>query len=127
MITSFMAPDAADIGFHTITYVAQDDQDTPLSAAGVVVVQVVPDLATGLSAGTADPLFIAPNPVGDVLHYSMGAHAPAGALQILGTDGRLIRHLGPRSANAGPIDVHDLAPGTYFLRSAGITRRFIKD
>jgi hypothetical protein len=127
LVTSYMAPDEADIGVHTISYLAQNDQDTPLSSAGNLVVQVIPNLTTGLSEQAADPLTIAPNPVGNVLRYNVGALGPAAPLQILGADGRVLRHLNSSGTLAGTIDVHDLAPGTYFLRIAGSTRRFVKD
>jgi hypothetical protein len=127
LVTSYMAPDEADIGFHTISYVAQNDMDTPLSSAGNLVVQVIPNLTTGLSEQAADPLTIAPNPVGNELRYNVGTLGSAAPLQILCADGRVLRHLNSSGTLTGTIDVQDLAPGTYFLRIAGSTRRFVKD
>ncbi|HQZ42021.1 MAG TPA: T9SS type A sorting domain-containing protein [Flavobacteriales bacterium] len=128
LVTSFMAPDEADIGFHTITYVAQNDSTNPTSATGTLVVQVVPDITTGISDHAEGRLSVFPNPVESVLRYTIDRDAQDRFLQILTMDGRLIRQLATLpGAYTGTIDVHDLAPGTYFLRNGSFAMRFMKD
>ena len=128
MVTSYMAPDEGDIGFHNVTYVAYNDVETPTSSSGTLVVQVVPAQTTGVSERSDVPLFIVPNPVTDVLRFTLGQDPQVHAVEVLNMCGRVLRYRSfAGGSNAGTIDVHDLARGTYLLRTGVSVRRFVKE
>jgi hypothetical protein len=76
-------------------------------------------VATGLTSKEAWSVRVYPNPTSQYLFVQLPESAGISEWQILSTDGKLIKN-GIINSSPAQIDVHDLLPGTYILRSDGI-------
>lgn len=77
---------------------------------------------TSISEHAQGGLRLWPNPAGDVLWMEC---AGSTAVEVLGVDGRVVHR--QRVSGGRPVDVRDLSPGTYSVRTAdGRAMRFVK-
>lgn len=73
------------------------------------------DITTGITALKAPMELRAwPNPASSTLQIEAASH---GELELIGTDGRVVRTIAGSARTARQLDVSDLAPGLYTLRS----------
>ena len=103
----------------------QVDEDGRVHYSTVQAVRFAPAATTAL----APRLLAYPNPATDALTLLLPvAELAPGPVQILDLAGRLLRTL-PAAAAAGPrtLDVASLPAGTYLVRLAGYTTRFVRE
>ncbi len=75
------------------------------------------DISTGVAAAHKQTsMRVWPNPAGNVLHV---VGAESGGLALYAPDGRMVRRIPGGTAVDRRIDIGDLAPGTYLLRTDG--------
>lgn len=79
--------------------------------------------ATGVEPGIAEPVRLYPNPVQETL--CMSGLSTGCVVEIVALDGRVLKRVEASGGNLS-IPVADLSPGSYLLRTANSTLKFIK-
>ena len=84
----------------------------------------VVDFSTAMRDTQRTTLQVAPNPAADVLRVTVEGNS--GAVQVFGMDGRQVNAPVTKRSNGWDMDVSDLDPGTYIVRTEYSSARFVK-
>ena len=82
------------------------------------------DLSTAIIETPRTTLHVAPNPARDMLRVTVEGNSTA--VQVFGMDGRQVNAPVTKRSNGWDMDVSDLDPGTYIVRTEFGSARFVK-
>lgn len=123
--------DEAEVGFHYITFTAQNNDPEPLTSTYVLQVEKTGSTLGVADAGAETMMNIAPNPAMDAALLSWPAARQVGLIEVISADGR--RVMSERRVNIGRnmlLDLKSVAPGTYMVRASTsdglLTTRLVK-
>lgn len=93
----------------------------------VVIPSLSEPCSTGIEGSTQEEgqIGLRPNPVYETLYVAPLMNS-TGALQVFAIDGRMVNAPTARRMNSIEVDVRALAPGTYMVRTAEGSARFVK-
>lgn len=85
----------------------------------------VVEISTGIAPASRNEIQVMPNPANEVLYVSTPTNS-TGLLQVFTIDGRMMHVPATHRENLTELDVRDLAPGTYIMRTLEGAARFMK-
>lgn len=119
------------IAMDEVDYLLRSDNSTDFSVVvkngdpvvGVHRVTFSKKQSTGMESGRAEQVRIYPNPVQESLH--MSGLSEGCRVEIVALDGRVVKSVVATGGDLS-LPVTDLMPGSYLLKTAGSTLKFIK-
>lgn len=119
------------VAMDEVEYLLRSDNSTDFSVVvkngdpvvGVHRVTFSKKQSTGMESGRAEQVRIYPNPVQESLH--MSGLSEGCWVEIVALDGRVVKSVVATGGDLS-LPVTDLMPGSYLLKTAGSTLKFIK-
>lgn len=126
-VTSLLAPQTNDIGYHELNYMAYNDLEPQQLSTKTVVIQVVPGLSVGSPELAEMIISVSPNPATSSLRFVLPQGIRTPKVEVRAMDGRLLQRVRlPEGVFAGELDLQGLSSGTYLLSASGLVQRFVK-